>query len=160
MDQMPSSVKALKETQSTEPSHTESPTDLILSSSTIGLRGKGVVPSMLPLHHASSLACQHRTLNRQNTRSGEGSTTERGRDNGGTDVNEVGERAVKVRHAEVKERKKWSIPASNCRNTCTHIAPPPFYSPFPGTNRVSWCQKKASSGLYGAREDNKRQTQR
>jgi len=30
--------------------------------------------------------------------------------------------------------------------------PPPFYSPFSGTTRVSQCQKRAS-GLYGARED-------
>ena len=29
--------------------------------------------------------------------------------------------------------------------------------PFSRTIRLSWCQKKASSGLYGAREDNKRQ---
>jgi len=29
-----------------------------------------------------------------------------------------------------------------------------FYGPFSGTTRVSWCQKKSSSGLYGAREDN------
>jgi len=31
---------------------------------------------------------------------------------------------------------------------------------FPGTTWVSRCQKKASSGLYGAREDNKGQTHR
>jgi len=29
--------------------------------------------------------------------------------------------------------------------------------PFSGATWVSWCQKKASSGLHGAREDNKRQ---
>jgi len=41
-----------------------------------------------------------------------------------------------------------------------HIPPPPqsFYGPFSGTTRVSRCQKKAYSGLYGAREDNNRQT--
>jgi len=33
-----------------------------------------------------------------------------------------------------------------------------FNGPFFGTTRVSRCQKNASSGLYGAREDNKRQT--
>jgi len=31
---------------------------------------------------------------------------------------------------------------------------------FSGTTWVSQCQKKASSGLYGARKDNKRQTHR
>jgi len=36
--------------------------------------------------------------------------------------------------------------------------PTPFYSPFSWASRVSRCQKKASSWLYGAREDNKRQT--
>jgi len=30
--------------------------------------------------------------------------------------------------------------------------PQPFYSPFSGTTRVSWDQKR-TSGLYGARED-------
>jgi len=35
---------------------------------------------------------------------------------------------------------------------------PPFYGPFSGTTWVSQCQKIASSGLYGAREENKRQT--
>jgi len=30
--------------------------------------------------------------------------------------------------------------------------------PFFGTNKVSRCQKKASSGLYGATEDNMSQT--
>jgi len=38
--------------------------------------------------------------------------------------------------------------------------PQPFYGPFSRTTQVSRCQKKASSGLYGAREDNKRQTHR
>jgi len=28
----------------------------------------------------------------------------------------------------------------------------PFYSPFSGTTRVRWCQKR-TSGLYCARED-------
>jgi len=30
----------------------------------------------------------------------------------------------------------------------------PFYNPFSGTTWESLCQKKAYSGLYGAREDN------
>jgi len=42
----------------------------------------------------------------------------------------------------------------------TTTTPQPFYGPFSGTIQVSRCQKKASSGLYGAREDNKRQTHR
>jgi len=34
-----------------------------------------------------------------------------------------------------------------------HTTPPqPFYDPFSGTTRMSWCQKR-TSGLYGARED-------
>jgi len=32
--------------------------------------------------------------------------------------------------------------------------PQPFYGPFFRTTRVSWCQKR-TSGLYGAREDNR-----
>ena len=36
--------------------------------------------------------------------------------------------------------------------TCRHTQS--FYGHFSGTTRVSWCQKK-SSGLYGAREDNR-----
>jgi len=36
--------------------------------------------------------------------------------------------------------------------------PQPFYGPFSRTTQVSQCPKKASSGLYGPREDNKRQT--
>ena len=38
--------------------------------------------------------------------------------------------------------------------TCIQTTTPhtqPFYGPFSGTTKVSWCQK--SSGLYGARED-------
>ena len=35
-----------------------------------------------------------------------------------------------------------------------------FTTLFSGTTWVSWCQKKDSSGHYGAREDNKRQTHR
>jgi len=40
------------------------------------------------------------------------------------------------------------------QNQFNEGAPPPqpFYSSFSGTTRASWCQKKASSGLYGARE--------
>jgi len=46
------------------------------------------------------------------------------------------------------------------RQSATTTTPPPLYGLFSETTRVSWCQKKASSGLYGARtmEDNKRQT--
>ena len=33
-----------------------------------------------------------------------------------------------------------------------HHTPQPFYGPFSGITQVSRCQKKASSGLYGARE--------
>ena len=36
--------------------------------------------------------------------------------------------------------------------------PRPFYGTYSETTRVSQCQKEVSSGLYGAREDNKRQT--
>jgi len=35
--------------------------------------------------------------------------------------------------------------------------PQTFYGPFSGTSWVSWCQKR-TSGLYGAREDQQRQT--
>ena len=35
----------------------------------------------------------------------------------------------------------------------THTDTQPFYGPFSGTTRVSWCQKKFSSGLYGAKGD-------
>ena len=43
--------------------------------------------------------------------------------------------------------------------TPSHTHTQPFYGPFSATTRVSWCQKKCSSGLYGARGDN-RQTRR
>jgi len=33
-----------------------------------------------------------------------------------------------------------------------NTTPQPFYGPFPGSTRVSRCQKR-TSGLYGARED-------
>ena len=42
----------------------------------------------------------------------------------------------------------------------SHTHAQPFYGPFSITTRVSWCQKKSSSGLHGAREDNMRQTHR
>jgi len=46
-------------------------------------------------------------------------------------------------------------------NSAVNLPPPqPFYGPFSGTTQVSQCQKKASSGLFGAREHNKRQTHR
>jgi len=35
---------------------------------------------------------------------------------------------------------------------CLIPPPQPFYGPFSGTTRVSWCQKR-TSGLYGAKED-------
>jgi len=35
-----------------------------------------------------------------------------------------------------------------CSDTTT-VLPQPFYGPFSGTTRVSWCQKR-TSGLYGA----------
>jgi len=38
---------------------------------------------------------------------------------------------------------------------CTHIRIQPFYGPFSRTTRVSRCQKKSSSGLYGAMENNR-----
>jgi len=47
--------------------------------------------------------------------------------------------------------------ATQYANVNKGTKPQLFYGPFSETNRVSWCQKKASSGLYGARED-KRQT--
>jgi len=34
----------------------------------------------------------------------------------------------------------------------TTTTPQPFYGPFSGTTRVSWCQKR-TSGLHGARGD-------
>jgi len=43
---------------------------------------------------------------------------------------------------------KWKL------NTTT------IYGRFSGTIQVRWCQKKAPSEFYGAREDNKRQTHR
>ena len=45
-------------------------------------------------------------------------------------------------------------------SACSEPTPPPqpFYGPFSRTTRVSRCQKK-TSGLYGAREDQQRQTQ-
>jgi len=45
------------------------------------------------------------------------------------------------------------MPNQQCQNTHTHTEP--FYGHFSGTTRVSWCQKKSSCGLYGAREDNR-----
>jgi len=50
--------------------------------------------------------------------------------------------------------------AAHIGNRCmtaqrTHTHTRPFYGPFSGTTRVSRCQKKSSSGLYSAREDNR-----
>ena len=48
---------------------------------------------------------------------------------------------------------------SKCCNKILHeiftTTPQPFYNNFSGPTRLSWCQKKASSRLYGAREDNR-----
>jgi len=49
---------------------------------------------------------------------------------------------------------------SQTKSSETTSAPQPFYSPFSRTIRVSRSQKKASSGIHRAREDNKRQTHR
>jgi len=43
------------------------------------------------------------------------------------------------------------------RDTYT-TTPHPFYGPFSRITRTSQCQKKDFSGLYGVKEDNKRQT--
>jgi len=57
----------------------------------------------------------------------------------------------------------WFPPKTWIWSECTHQLryhhpPQLFYGLFSGTTQVSRCQKKASSGLYGAREDNKMQT--
>ena len=44
-------------------------------------------------------------------------------------------------------------------HTHTHTHTQLFYGPFYGTTRVSRCQKR-TSGLYGAKEDQQRQTHR
>jgi len=49
--------------------------------------------------------------------------------------------------------RQWTV------STGHHTTPQPFYGPFSGTTRVSWCQKRTSR-LYGAREDWHRQTHR
>jgi len=41
------------------------------------------------------------------------------------------------------------------QTTHTHTHTQTFYGPCSGTTQVSRCQKKSSSGLYGAREDNR-----
>jgi len=41
----------------------------------------------------------------------------------------------------------------------THTHTQPFYGPFSGTTRVSRCQRR-TSGVYGARKAEQRQTQR
>ena len=48
---------------------------------------------------------------------------------------------------KVYERETSTLPV-------LQVPPPPqpFYGPFSGTTRVSWCQK-TTSGIYGARED-------
>ena len=45
-------------------------------------------------------------------------------------------------------------------HTHTHTHTHQFYDPFSSTIQVSQCQKKSSSGFYGAREDKQRQTHR
>jgi len=58
----------------------------------------------------------------------------------------------------------WAEFSSSCIWQCLTLImvmthnPQPFYGPFSGTIRVRRYQKKASSGRYGARQDNKRQT--
>jgi len=47
-----------------------------------------------------------------------------------------------------------------CKKPPYHTTPQPFYGHFFRTTGVSRCQKKTSSGLYGATEDNKRQIHR
>ena len=54
----------------------------------------------------------------------------------------------------MKKSSKLTITRSHLLNETTAT----ILRPFSRTTRVSWCQKKASSGLYGAREDNMRQT--
>jgi len=49
----------------------------------------------------------------------------------------------------LKKNKSNTTKANNRRTTTT---PQPFYGPFSGTTRVSWCQKR-TSGLYDATED-------
>jgi len=44
-----------------------------------------------------------------------------------------------------------AVPMSTQPST-HHGIPQPFYGPFSGTIRVSWCQRR-TSGLYGARKD-------
>jgi len=92
--------------------------------------------------------------------------TETGRDKRGRDVKEaslgeVGERAVKVRHGKMKEGKKKSYQLNSCQQLLQYMYTYTTTTIFPGTIRVSRCpQKKASSGLYGASVDNRRQTHR
>jgi len=70
-------------------------------------------------------------------------------------------------------RDKWRTKHYTCRavseaiNLCntnththTHTHTHQFYDPFSSTIQVSQCQKKSSSGFYGAREDKQRQTHR
>jgi len=70
-------------------------------------------------------------------------------------------------------RDKWRTKHYTCRavseaiNLCNtnththaHTHTHQFYDPFSSTIQVSQCQKKSSSGFYGAREDKQRQTHR
>jgi len=62
---------------------------------------------------------------------------------------------------EARVRKGWDkfrqlVPQITNKHvlllTTSPPPPQPFYGPFSGTTRVSWCQKR-TSGLYCARED-------
>ena len=43
----------------------------------------------------------------------------------------------------------------NPTHSLTHAHTQPFYDPFSGATRVSWCQQKSFSGLCGARGDSR-----
>jgi len=45
-----------------------------------------------------------------------------------------------------------NTPAKVKYSNNTTTTPQPFYGPFSGTTRVSWCQKR-TSGLYDAKEN-------
>ena len=66
---------------------------------------------------------------------------------------------INVFHMETREQTT-TLQTNSRAIRCWHgylSAPPPpqpYYGPFSGTIRVSWCQKR-TSGLYDAREDNR-----
>ena len=57
---------------------------------------------------------------------------------------------------DIVERESWRVMEDDSKEEKSGSKlckpPQPFYGPFSGTARVSWCQKR-SSGLYGAMED-------